>query len=239
MTAHIAAGIQNEGGIAPLHTAWLFEHHRPAWMFERTSSAVGGHAPDAPSVEIRWIPAEPDTILRDGLLMMIIHSLRDEATREAAAGLPELLRDTPGQKDDGDNLVFVEVGDIDPVGLAEVNEVAKRAIPLCKLVITALNGSSILTQLGQIAEFAFETEVCTPTYFRERPVGHWDVPKAEDPPLIIGSLKPPEDFIEGGRYDAIRFRPFDCRPFLPRRSPRIAASPSPFPTSFPAPSTAT
>ena len=173
MTAQLAVGSAhpNHGGIIPTQVAWLSENGRAAWTLSPT--VRGQWSGDESWVEhdIIWIPAAPDHILEDGLLLIAVHVLRHETLRQLAhAQLPDLI--------DGS---LVDLGGIADDGLAELRECARHIEMGQKLVVTVLDGSSLASQLPALEGIAGQLEVCTVAY--SRTFSDW-----ASEPIIRGSL---------------------------------------------------
>jgi hypothetical protein len=106
--------------------------------------------------EISWVPAGPEHILEDGLLLIAVHVLRDgdllELTR---AKLPELVRDSS-----------VELEKLPADLLGELRERSRHINMGQKVVVTVLGGSSLEGQLPLLERYLMQLEVCTVTYSR-------------------------------------------------------------------------
>lgn len=88
-----------------------------------------------------------------------------------------------------------------PEHLARLREACAESLPSSgKLVITALEGSSIERQFPILERYLTEIEACTSTYVRQRVTGGWN---ADSDPRVRGSLEPRDD-APGHRYTEIR-----------------------------------
>jgi hypothetical protein len=213
-TAHIAIGIQNEGGILPTHVAWLFENSRHMWMLEPTALRLTGESTrdDRPGSQglIRWIPEGPDHILEDGLLLIAVHLDEQGGVWKLASELiPRLVEMDTTKTPDGIEHVcdLNELSYKDPAAaehLARLRNLSKESMPsTAKLIVTTLEGSSIERQLPILERYPIELEVCTVTYSRQRLMGAWGPVDPSSPPSVRGSLEPRPD-APGHRYTAIR-----------------------------------
>ena len=98
------------------------------------------------------IPVAPESILEDGLVMIGLLAVEDP-TMVALAGGRE-WREGHLQLDHMEAAVVQQL------------RTAVRDITDVKLVITGLDGTSILGQLAQLDDYKFQIEVCLPVFTR-------------------------------------------------------------------------
>lgn len=158
MTALLAIGTPhpNHDGILPTHVAWLSENGRPGWLLTRAGRRWVHPDQAWSEEEITWVPAGPEHILEDGLLLIGVRVLRDEALLdEVATLLPALLEDN-----------FVELEKMPPASLEDLRERSRHIDMGHKVVVTVLGGSSLEGQLPLLERYPMQLEVCTVTYSR-------------------------------------------------------------------------
>jgi hypothetical protein len=136
---------QNHGGILPSHKLLLWENSRPAWWLQPFD---GGE----PTI---WIPTVDD-MLEDGLLMAALLAVRDPALVAAAAAF---------RCDYAKRAEFYK--DIDEADRRRLYTLTRKIGPKTKLVICALEGSTITNQLGVLEQYAYGVEVCPVVFARE------------------------------------------------------------------------
>lgn len=165
MTAQIAVGQPDRyhGGIRPTHVLWLSENDRPGWILEETWRELYGEpsgalkdqeSPPWTQQSIRWVPSAPEHILEDGILLIAVHVLCDEAVRELARKqAPDLLEST-----------WMDLSKLSGDMLAQLREQCLSIELDYKLVVTVLGGSSLEEQLPVLERYPMQVEVCTVTY---------------------------------------------------------------------------
>lgn len=146
-TAQIVVGTSHRfhGGIHPYVSLWLWENDRPVWQAER---------PDGQRVG--WVPREPDTITLDGLLLVL--AMSQDADSPVTRALEGMSAGTWAQESS-------ELGDWPHYSQARVRELLRVGAPPAKVVVSALEGSTVLLQLPDL-DVPWEMEVLTPIYSR-------------------------------------------------------------------------
>ena len=172
MTAQLVVGHADmyHGGIRPTHVAWLSENSRPGWVLQPverdlygqpTSEFEDEEPPSWTEDRIVWVPSGPEHVLEDGILLIGVHVLCDEAVLELARErVPQLLE---GDRQDLTKLP----GD----AVAELRERLLVSELNYKLLVTVLGGSTLEEQLPVLERYPMEVEVCTVGYSRLR--GTW------------------------------------------------------------------
>jgi hypothetical protein len=164
----IGTGHPNHGGIGPTHYAFLSENSRPAWML--VSQNVFDSGRRGGWKKIVWIPTV-EHMLEDGILMMAIHVLRD---KDVLSNAKKSFKTA--------NLNRVELyEDIESEALIKLYEQCRSIKILFKIVLTVLEGSTIMRQVGILEKYSMDVEVCVPKYYRA--YTHWG-----DETIIKGSL---------------------------------------------------
>lgn len=154
-TAQILIGSAhpNHGGINPTHQLYLSENSHPAWLL--VPAIAANRVPSMPSETLTWIPTH-ENILEDALLMIALHVVRDPGVSEAAERL--LRTKTPS---------FATLReDIDKQDLQHLHEKSRAVETGVKLVITVMEGSTVMGQLKVLEQYRMEVEVCTTLYSR-------------------------------------------------------------------------
>ena len=141
------------GGIGPSRTPYLSENSTPAWILVPTST-TGVSRPD--DTRIVWNPTV-EHMLEDGLLMIAIHVLKAENVLKLARGA--------FQSKDMNQVALYD--DIDANRLLELHQTCRRLAKWYKIVVTILDGSTILRQVPVLEEYAMEVEVCLPVFLRD------------------------------------------------------------------------
>jgi hypothetical protein len=141
-----------DGGIIPTHLVQLCEGSRPVWVLSR----IGGPEAD-PLPPVRWVPTG-DHPLEDALLLIGLHAIRDEDLLLLAGRLAPEVLDT--RVDLGQVLTGEQ--------LDELRSVWRRLEggTRYKLVVTALDGSLVRSEVGALAHYAMEVELCLPVFSR-------------------------------------------------------------------------
>ncbi len=134
---------------------WLNENSRPAWCLDNTARAMR----DARRGQTVWIPRSPNSILEDGLLMVVALVLNtDEVKSELADALG--YRELPSRID---------------LCTALTNGQYARLINLSrkvsfgwylKLVIANFHGCTMINRLLALEHYGYDAEVLTPFYTR-------------------------------------------------------------------------
>jgi len=154
VTAQILVGRahQNHGGIEPTHYLFLTENSKPAWfVFSADVFFKENHKTN----KITWIPTT-DNKLEDALLMIAIHILKD---KEICKLSKKYFRNKSAER--------VEVyEDIDKKDRHKLYEKCRAIKNIFKIVLTALESSSILYQIKILENYKMDVEVCTPQYTR-------------------------------------------------------------------------
>ncbi len=156
VTAQILVGQadQNHGGISPTHCMLLSENSRPVWelvplhIYTDTSSKETG-------IKIGCIPTL-ENMLEDAMLMIGIHVLKfDEITGPASTSFKN--------KDPHFFVMYDDISEADRKALYN----KCRALENCfKVVVTAMEGSSIFSHLKVLKKYKMDVEVCMPSYSR-------------------------------------------------------------------------
>lgn len=137
----IGNGHPNHDGIIPMHQMFLSENSRPSW----TLKTVSEHEPE---LAVTWIPTI-EHMLEDGLLMIGLYLIKDEALREMAGDVIAVSDDRPFELQDK----FSE---------EQRNELYAACCQIkgCKIVLTVLKGSTIWNQCGILENYGIEVELC-------------------------------------------------------------------------------
>ncbi|OAT86351.1 hypothetical protein [Desulfotomaculum copahuensis] len=153
-TAQILIGTehQNHGGIIPSFVLYLSENSKPAWILLPHGINAGG----CPKYQkIVWIPTVKN-MLEDALLMISINILRDKEIVEMANRIfGEACSDV-------NNTLYL----YNYENLSQLYKKSRDLESNYKLVITALDNSTILNQLNILEKYKFYVEVCVPVYIR-------------------------------------------------------------------------
>lgn len=139
----------NHGGIIPSHQLLLSENDRPAWVLSR----LDGSRDDV----VVWIPTVED-MLEDGLLMAGLLAARDASLTQLAS--------TAFRKPYDQRVEMYE--DIGEAQRRELYGACRRIGSQTKAVLCVLHGSSVAGQIGILADYAFDVEVCCPVFEREK-----------------------------------------------------------------------
>jgi len=166
-TAQILIGGSNHGvwggpeiGIGPNATLYLVEGSRAAWAMERVRHATG--ADDLPDGPITWVASRPDRILSAALLMIaargieipeVIGMLEDLGDPKAVGAL--LDRD------------WADLGRLDQKLVVKLERLALEILPAgLKVIVSPMVESSIMGQLGILADGEMDAEVLMPIWTR-------------------------------------------------------------------------
>lgn len=155
MTAQmlIGQGQQHGGGFEPTHYAFLSENGRAAWILKPENQAETGQA--GPAKKIVWIPAD-DNILNDGLLMVAVHVVKDKGVIAGARGSfrnPDLAD-------------YQLLPQVHPTARENLYNMCKRLDYRFKIVLTVLSGSSLMSELSVLEDYALDVDVCVTRYSR-------------------------------------------------------------------------
>ena len=190
MTAQILVGHTDpyHGGIYPTHMLWLSENSRPAWLLEPTGRAVWGvpvneleESPAWTKERTTWVPSGPDHILEDGILLIAVHVLRDEAVLELVGERCPVLTELRVPFQD----MPVDLTRLPHDVLAELRHRCAQIDLEYKLVLTVLSESSVEAQLPVLERYPMQLEVCTVGYLRA-----WGGFVARSDARVEGSLTP-------------------------------------------------
>lgn len=126
---------------------WLFESHsRTAWILHPTRREVtGGDPSDYPGAKepITWARSPREHLLEDGLLLIAMHALAQEAVLGLARDqLPELVDDS-----------WVALDDVSADALAELRRMCQKAEFGAKLVVMVLGDSALSDQLEILDQY--------------------------------------------------------------------------------------
>lgn len=145
-------------GIAQVdYSLYLSENSRAAWMLKKEN--LFNEEANKEKV-ITWIPT-PDNMLQDALLMFGLYVYQDEQLIQQAEWVFNRSIDQ-----------IREIYIIEKAKLFPLYERAKELGEGSKLVITVLEGSTILKQLGVLSEYKMEIEVVKTVYSRH--FNEWD-----------------------------------------------------------------
>jgi len=138
-------GHPNDDGLMPssIRSIWLSENSRPAWIGEPRRRAT-----------YMWLPYAPDTILCDGLLMVVTLILERHSLWRAA-----------GIDIDPQNRPTIDLAKAITPDQHDALLDAARAASVgsgLKVIVAGFTGSSILAQLSQAREFGFDLEILAP-----------------------------------------------------------------------------
>lgn len=149
VTAQLTVGTAhpNDGGVIPTHLLQLHENSKPRWTLTALQA-------DVPAALASWVPSRPETILADGLLMAVLLVVQDAAVQALA---PDALK---GE----DEVVLGEA--VDAAVLEKLHAACRSSKTRFKVVFTALEGSTLHQQLGQLAGYCMDLEVCVPVFSR-------------------------------------------------------------------------
>ena len=139
-------GHPNDDGLMPssVRSLWLSENSRPAWII--------GEPRRRPTYV--WLPHAPDTILSDGLLMVVTLILEQHSLWRSVG-----IDIDPQQRPTIDLAKVITPDQHDALlNAARAASVGSRL----KVIVAAFTGSSVLAQLSQTREFAFDVEVLAP-----------------------------------------------------------------------------
>ncbi len=173
ITAQVIAGNADmyRDGLEPLNVLWFTEGgSRPSWYLERASlldrfeqsgPEDGGVGPAAP---VTLVPEQPETILEDGLLLLVARGIADASVvTQAEDLLPELLEST---------FVDLGLGKHNPDDLVELRDLSADCETGCQLTVILFQGFTLYEQLPVLERYPFNLEVCTPTYSRQKTPWH-------------------------------------------------------------------
>lgn len=172
-------------GIGPQRIMYLIEGGRAAWVLERVVHNTG----DEEFVEpVTWVPRGPERLLADALVMVAVVVERDEAAKD-------LLSQRLGAEPTAELLgaSYVDLTKLNGELMQDVEDLA-IAVVQSKLVVTAMNGSSVFGQLALLERCSMTAEVCIASWVRQ--------PGADGTLQTSGEL-PPED-PDAHRFDEIR-----------------------------------
>lgn len=165
---HVGASHPNHGGISPSHQLLLSENSRPAWTL------VDLDRQDPPVV---WIPTV-ENMLEDGLLMAGLLALEDPGLAAAAT---TCFRHGYGER--------VELhSDIPDADRKRLHQLCRGIGPVAKVVVTVLEGSTVAGQVGVLANYGLEVEVCPSVYQRTQAGGANEVQARGSLPGASGRL---------------------------------------------------
>ncbi|TAJ44059.1 hypothetical protein [Methanofollis fontis] len=166
ITAQILVGSPHpyHDGLMPTHQVFLSENSRPAWVLTRPGLAPPLHTRPPrgeegprrhPHRRITWIPGGPGHILEDALVMIAYHVIRDP-------GVVALADDSIGGI--GGERLSLDAASDDC--LEEIRGRCRQVENWPKLILSAFQGSSVLSQLPVIERYPMEVEVCSPSFVR-------------------------------------------------------------------------
>ena len=106
------------------------------------------------------VPESPETILEDGLLLLVARGIEDPAVVARSRHLvPELLDSSHVELDSGKH---------NPDDLVEMRELSAECEMSCQLTVILLQGNMLYDQLPVLENYPFNLEVCSPTFSRQR-----------------------------------------------------------------------
>lgn len=172
-------------GIGPQRILYLLEGSRAAWVLERV---VHNSDEDEFTGPVTWVPRGPENLLADALVMIA-------ALVEANGDVQDLIAHRLGAKAASKLLTapYVDLPELDGDLFLEIEDAAATAVK-SKLVVTVMNGSSLVGQLGLLERCSMIAEVCSASWVRQ--------PDA-DGNLQTGGELPPED-PDAHRFTALR-----------------------------------
>ena len=149
----IGHGHQGHGGFEPTHYAFFSENDRQAWILTPQNLAGPSEAP-GPS-KIIWLPTQENP-LEDGLLMLAVHVLKDPDVVEAVSGV---FRNP--------DLAGLQIMKGVPPSMREALYNLCRGLDYrYRVVLTVMNGSSLIEHLGRLEDYQIDFEVCVSKYSR-------------------------------------------------------------------------
>lgn len=200
LTAHFAIGDGelDRVRIGPAWTMWLYEHHRPMWIFQPLTTAMGGINEEPNPFRAHWVP-NPDHILDDGMLLIAMHALRYPDIRaEGEAIEPRLLE--PRELDQSGALWLTEIPTEAMDRLRAMATAAEWGS--LKIAVSVFGRCAISDSLPLLDRYSAEMVLTTPAWSRRRNV-EWrdgdsklrtrgtltfpeeiDMPSGPDPPLV-------------------------------------------------------
>jgi hypothetical protein len=137
---------------------------------------------------VTWVPHGPDRLLADALVMI---AAVVEGNAEVLERLAQLF--ATGKADELVKGSYLDLTELDGDSLRELEEAAAAAVQ-SKLVVTAMNGSSVVGQLALLERCSMIAEVCMASWVRQPDV---------DGNLQTGGELPPED-PDAHRFTAVR-----------------------------------
>jgi len=154
LTAQIFVGRThpNHGGINPTHQLFFSENDRPAWILMPENVFGRG------SVELDrtvWIPTV-EHALEDGLLMVVLHILKDEEVLN--------LAENHFGNQGVDRAELYQ--DISKPQLRELHEKCRSVSGDFKIILTTFKDSLLKQQLPVVEKYRMDVEVCAPIYSR-------------------------------------------------------------------------
>lgn len=155
----VGSGHTNHDGINPTHYIFLSENSRPAWLLTGQNIFDNQETVE----RITWIPAAPETILEDVLLMIAVHIVKDEDIVQAFNRIVQNSR--------ADFVDLSELGgkadELDGKSdLPRLYEMCRKLDNFPKLIISVFESSSIAGQLTILQKYGMDVEVCTPQFSR-------------------------------------------------------------------------
>ena len=170
VTAQIIAGTGDlyRPGVRPLNVLWFAEGGgRPSWLLERSGwldfiepGRDRGGDGVGPREPVLLVPESPETILEDGLLLLVARGIEDPAVVARSRHLvPELLDSSHVELDSGKH---------NPDDLVEMRELSAEREMSCQLTVILLQGNMLHDQLPVLENYPFNLEVCSPTFSRQR-----------------------------------------------------------------------
>lgn len=150
-TAQILVGHDHiyHGGIVPTHYLLLSENSRPAWILQPFTEYTRG----VKVQRITWIPTVKN-MLEDAMLMIVLNVFKVKEIVEVAQKY--FAKEITGR------LELYE--DIEPNNLKDLYNRCRSVHTDAKVVVTALQGSTILRQLDVLKEYNIDCEVCTTSF---------------------------------------------------------------------------
>lgn len=172
-------------GIGPERIMYLVEGGRAAWVLERV---VHNSDEEGFTEPVTWVPHGPDRLLADALVMI---AAVVEGNAEVRERLAQLF--SAGKTDERGDGSYVDLTELDADSLRELEEAAATAVQ-SKLVVTVMNGSSVVGQLALLERCSMIAEVCMASWVRQPDV---------DGNIQTGGELPPED-PDAHRFTAVR-----------------------------------
>ena len=152
ITAQILIGENhpNHGGIIPMGQMSFFENDRPMYVL----SPFGDAADDK---LIKWVPTL-EHMLEDAFLMIAVHVME-------VFDLKAIAKKPRGSKRGAPFEIYES---LQPETHAELLELTRLLPVFPKLVITVLEGSSLLQHLQVIKRYSMDVELCFAGYSRNK-----------------------------------------------------------------------